>query len=109
MALLHHCQLLVLPTAPAITPNQRKSTTNVEILISMYTCTSHDGISVPESYLWHHIDWEGGGKDVGGAMVQQKGESWGLTGNTNFYPLKPMQWIQRWQHLLCVAGSILTQ
>eukprot|EP00957_Ditylum_brightwellii_P058069 4403743-Ditylum_brightwellii.AAC.1 len=28
-------------------------------------------------------------------MVQQKGESWGFTGNSNFCPSKPMQWVQR--------------
>eukprot|EP00957_Ditylum_brightwellii_P124691 9504296-Ditylum_brightwellii.AAC.1 len=32
---------------------------------------------------------------MGGVMVQQKGESWGLTGRTNFCPLKPMRWLQR--------------
>eukprot|EP00957_Ditylum_brightwellii_P211129 15365789-Ditylum_brightwellii.AAC.2 len=32
---------------------------------------------------------------VGGARVQQKGESWGLTGGTLVCPLKPIWWLQR--------------
>eukprot|EP00957_Ditylum_brightwellii_P076866 5842734-Ditylum_brightwellii.AAC.1 len=39
-----------------------------------------------------HLCGEG---DMGGTMMQQKGESWGLTGSTNFCPLKPMWWLQR--------------
>eukprot|EP00957_Ditylum_brightwellii_P199221 15186847-Ditylum_brightwellii.AAC.2 len=42
----------------------------------------------------HNISGEGGGRDVGGAMAWQKGESWVATGNPNFFPLKPMQWLQ---------------
>eukprot|EP00957_Ditylum_brightwellii_P106355 8113569-Ditylum_brightwellii.AAC.1 len=30
-------------------------------------------------------------------MVQQKGESWGFTGDSYVCPLKPMQWLQRAQ------------
>eukprot|EP00957_Ditylum_brightwellii_P002653 203934-Ditylum_brightwellii.AAC.1 len=90
MALLHHHQLLVLPTAPTLTPNQRNSATDAGNLISRYTFASNDGIYIPESHLLHYFDWEGGGGGVEGAMVQQKGELWGLTGNTNFCPLKPM-------------------
>eukprot|EP00957_Ditylum_brightwellii_P007634 577280-Ditylum_brightwellii.AAC.1 len=86
---------MVLPTAPTLTPNQRKGTADTGNLISRYTYASHDGVSIPESHIWHCFDWEGGGGDVGGAMVQQKGESWGLTGNINFCHLKPMWWLQR--------------
>eukprot|EP00957_Ditylum_brightwellii_P082929 6305112-Ditylum_brightwellii.AAC.1 len=43
----------------------------------------------------HRIGGEGGGGDVGGAMVLQKGESWVATGDPNFCPLKQMQWLQR--------------
>eukprot|EP00957_Ditylum_brightwellii_P022215 1676382-Ditylum_brightwellii.AAC.1 len=35
-------------------------------------------------HLWHHFEWEGSGGVVAGAMVQQKDESWGLTGSTHF-------------------------
>eukprot|EP00957_Ditylum_brightwellii_P018027 1358466-Ditylum_brightwellii.AAC.1 len=45
----------------------------------------------------HHIGGEGGGGDMGGAMVWQKGESWVVTGDPNFCTLKPMQWLQRAQ------------
>eukprot|EP00957_Ditylum_brightwellii_P086978 6620156-Ditylum_brightwellii.AAC.1 len=45
---------------------------------------------------WEHdVSEEGGGGDMGGKMVQQKGELWGFTGNSNVCPLKPMQWLQR--------------
>eukprot|EP00957_Ditylum_brightwellii_P034630 2625905-Ditylum_brightwellii.AAC.1 len=45
----------------------------------------------------HHISGEGGGGDVGGAMVWQKGEPWVATVDPNFCPLKPMKWLQRAQ------------
>eukprot|EP00957_Ditylum_brightwellii_P130744 9974758-Ditylum_brightwellii.AAC.1 len=42
---------------------------------------------------WEHdVSREGGGGGVRGTMVQHKGEMWGITGNSNFCPLKPMQW-----------------
>eukprot|EP00957_Ditylum_brightwellii_P147350 11220118-Ditylum_brightwellii.AAC.1 len=40
---------------------------------------------------------EGDGGDMGGVMARQKGKSWVATGEPNFYPLKPMQWLQRAQ------------
>eukprot|EP00957_Ditylum_brightwellii_P182090 13873349-Ditylum_brightwellii.AAC.1 len=43
----------------------------------------------------HDIGGEVGGVGVGGAMVQQKGESWGFPVISIFCPSKLMQWIQR--------------
>eukprot|EP00957_Ditylum_brightwellii_P041093 3111332-Ditylum_brightwellii.AAC.1 len=62
------------------------------------TCKTAAGNIAPSASLvhWEHgVGGKGGEGDVGGTMVQQKGESWGFTGNPNFCPLKPMQWLQR--------------
>eukprot|EP00957_Ditylum_brightwellii_P194421 14806654-Ditylum_brightwellii.AAC.1 len=45
----------------------------------------------------HYIGGECGRGDVAGAMAGQQGESWVATGDPNFCPLKPMQWLQRAQ------------
>eukprot|EP00957_Ditylum_brightwellii_P102377 7804399-Ditylum_brightwellii.AAC.1 len=46
-------------------------------------------------HLEHNIGGEGGGGDVGEAMVHKKVSAWDSTKGANFCPLKPMQWLQR--------------
>ena len=78
-----------------LTPHPRKKTAGTGNLKFRCICASKYPSLVPECHLWRHFDWEGGGGDMGGAMVQQKGESWVLTGGTNVFPLKPIWWLQR--------------
>eukprot|EP00957_Ditylum_brightwellii_P197532 15049187-Ditylum_brightwellii.AAC.1 len=51
--------------------------------------------STQSMYWEHHIGGEGGRIDMRGMMVKKIDESWGFTGNSNFCPSKPMQWLQR--------------